>query len=496
MVLVKTQKNQGVLDSKLLRSESWKKGYRAFSPLLTKPLGWLSVSREGGDTLCRLDHKSHCAWYSQSAGHERTCEQYLSEFVEMRKEGAPDQFQGFTCHAGKHCAIFPVKFFNETRGAFIACNLKKPVAGLRGPAAAFQQFLNSEVLLAGKNYELENLKDTVHPRALALSTIHSVHRVVSTAFSLEELLPRISRLSMQILKAKHCSIYLVDEEKKYLITKFSTEKKAEKGARKRLGSGIEGRAASGGEIHFSRKTIAVPFIEQDVIGVIVMKEKADGTPFSVTDLEVLKVLSEQTVVAIKNAQLYEETQQLTLGSIKSITELMELDFSGDNVHLPLFAELVKGMGFDLGLSRRDLVDLERAVLLLDTGYVGMPEEILNKKTPLTLEEYETVKKHSHRGAQVLKSIHSLKPLVPIILHHHERYDGKGYPQGLKGEEIPMGARIVAVADSFTAMISKRPYRETRRITEAIEEIKKHSGTQFDPGVVESFLKVVQEKKIK
>ncbi len=496
MVLLKAKKNRGVLDSKLVQSETWKKGYRAFSVLLTKPLGWLSVSREGGDSLSRLDHKSNCSWYRQSAGHEKTCERYLAEYVVRRKGGVPDQYHAFTCHAGKHCAIFPVNFFNETKGAFIACNLKKTLAVLQPQAAAFQQFLKGEVALACKNYELENLKDTLHPKALALSTIHSVHRVVSTAFNLDELLPRIARLSMQILKAKHCSIFLVDDQRQYLISKFSTDKRAEKGTMVRIGSGIEGKVAAGGEVHLSRKALAVPFIEQDVVGLIVLRDKADGKPFGVNDLEVLKVLSEQTVVAIKNAQLYEETQQLTLGSIKSITELMELDFSGDNVHLPLFADLVKGMGFDLGLSRRDLVDLERAVFLLDTGYVGLPDAIRNKRSRLTAEEYETVKKHPHRGVQVLKSIHSLKTLVPIILHHHERYDGMGYPQGLKGEEIPIGARIVAVADSFTAMISIRPYRDIRKVDEAIQEIKRHSGTQFDPKVVESFLKVIQEKKIK
>ena len=496
MVLLKAKKNWGVLDSKLVQSETWKKGYKAFSVLLTKPLGWLSISREGGDSLSRLDHKSNCSWYCHSLSHEKTCEQYLAEYMERRKGGVPDQFHAFTCHAGKHCAVFPANFFNETKGAFIACNLKKTVAAMQPQAAAFQQFLKGEVSLACKNYELENLKDTLHPKALALSTIHSVHRVVSTAFSLDELLPRIARLSMQILKVKNCAIYLVDDQRQYLVSKFSTDKRFEKGTMIRIGLGIEGKVAAGGEILLSRKVLAVPFIEQDVVGLIVLRDKTDGKPFGVNDLEVLKVLSEQTVVAIKNAQLYEETQQLTLGSIKSITELMELDFSGDNVHLPFFAELVKGMGYDLGLSRRDLVDLERAVFLLDAGCVGLPEAILNKRSSLTAEEYEAVKKHPHRGVQVLKSINSLKPLVPIILHHHERYDGMGYPKGLKGEEIPIGARIIAVVDSFTAMISSRPYRETRKMAEAVEEIKRHSGTQFDPKVVESFLKVIQEKKIK
>ena len=100
-----------------------------------------------------------------------------------------------------------------------------------------------------------------------------------------------------------------------------------------------------------------------------------------------------------------------------------------------------------------------------------------------------------RGAALLTSIGSLKPVIPIVLHHRERYDGRGYPRGLKGEEIPIGARIVAVADSFLAMISYRLYKRRFAVDEALKEVRENSGTQFDPQVVESFLKVMRRKEI-
>ncbi len=489
MVLLKEKKVQGMLEESIFKSDSWHRGYSAFNALLKKPLGWMYLSREVDDHLIRIDRKSHCSWYCQSASHEKTCEDYLLEFARAKKQEGLNTPQSFHCHAGKICAAFPVKLLNENHGYFITCNLREPISSARELATSFHEFLKVETDLAHKSYEIKNFYETVHPRALALSTMHAVHRVISSAFSLDELLPRIARLSMQILKARHCSISLVDADRKYLLPKFSTESSERKQPiRKKIGRGLEGRVVHAGEIYFSRRVLAVPFIDQDVIGILMIKDKIDGKPFTLTELEILKILSEQTVVAIKNAQLYAETQQLTLGSIKSITELLELDFAGDNIHLPLFAKLVRQIGIDMGLSRRELTDLDRAVLLLDTGYIGLPEKILSKKSQLTQEEYETIKEHPHRGANVLKSIGSLKPVIPIILHHHERYDGKGYPQGLRGDEIPIGARIVAVVDSFTAMISSRPYRKTKKIEEAIEEIKRNSGTQFDPKVVHSFLK--------
>jgi HD-GYP domain-containing protein (c-di-GMP phosphodiesterase class II) len=106
-----------------------------------------------------------------------------------------------------------------------------------------------------------------------------------------------------------------------------------------------------------------------------------------------------------------------------------------------------------------------------------------------------IKTHPSRGVEIIKSIDSLKPVIPIILYHHERYDGKGYPEGLKGHEIPLGARIICLVVAFMAMITKRPYRDSRTISQAIAEITDMSGTQFDPKVVKAFLELIKEKRI-
>jgi HD-GYP domain-containing protein (c-di-GMP phosphodiesterase class II) len=145
----------------------------------------------------------------------------------------------------------------------------------------------------------------------------------------------------------------------------------------------------------------------------------------------------------------------------------------------------------LGLQGEDLSNLHRAISLLNVGRAGIPLQILQKKGKLTKAEKKVLRQQPIMGANIVRSISSLKPIVPIILHHRERFDGQGYPSGLKGEEIPIGARIVAVTDAFSAMMSHRPYRSAMTIKDAMHEIKKHSGSQFDPKVVESFLEVIQ-----
>ncbi len=487
-----------VLERYMLGSPSWTDGYREFTKLFGKPLGWLFVLQNGSHHLIRLNQKGHCSFFAKSKANQTSCGAFLEKYFEQlaeRKEEL-DKFPNFYhCGFGRSGTIFTLKHLGELKGFLILCAVGKSEREMAPYLGLFDQFLRSEVELAYKTFELQNFYETVHPRALALSTIHSVHRVLSSTLGLDQLLPRIARLCAQVLKAKSCSVYLLDQTKTYLIPKFSLGEKITRKRRIKVGQGLEGRIAETAEFHHTRNRIAVPFIEDDVVGVVVLKNKLGGTPFTKTDLEILKTLSEQAVIAIKNAQLFEETEQLTLGSIKTINELLELSFAGDNVYLPLFGELAYQMGIDLGLSGFELTNLHRATFLIDAGHLGTPESILHKKEKLTRQEFAEVKRHPSRGAAILQQISSLRPITPIILHHHERYDGTGYPSRLKGEEIPIGARIISVVDSFIAMLSRRPYRHVRSIKEAVQEIKANSGTQFDPKVVESFLKVVQRPEI-
>jgi HD-GYP domain-containing protein (c-di-GMP phosphodiesterase class II) len=174
---------------------------------------------------------------------------------------------------------------------------------------------------------------------------------------------------------------------------------------------------------------------------------------------------------------------------------MKRHFGDKQGDIEIIGEMVLAVGKQMELPGSELVHLERAILLLDTGQLAFPEKAWQKKEKLTQKELEEIRSIPIRGANLLRSISSLKPVLPIVMHRHERYDGKGYPQGLKDEEIPLGARIVAVADSFMAMVSKRHYRQQLTIRGALEEILKNKGTQFDPAVVDSFLKVMKDRAL-
>ncbi|WP_320175629.1 HD-GYP domain-containing protein [Maridesulfovibrio sp.] len=164
-------------------------------------------------------------------------------------------------------------------------------------------------------------------------------------------------------------------------------------------------------------------------------------------------------------------------------------------HSEEVAVVAQALGVQLGLNDQECELLHIAGHLHDIGKIGLPDSILKKEGRLTLEEYEIVKKHPAMGAEIVKPVATVSGLdrIPgIILHHHERYDGAGYPYALKGENIPFGARVIAVADTLSAMASNRPYRKAIEFSRIIDEIKTCSGTQFDPAVVEAFMGITDQ----
>jgi putative nucleotidyltransferase with HDIG domain len=148
---------------------------------------------------------------------------------------------------------------------------------------------------------------------------------------------------------------------------------------------------------------------------------------------------------------------------------------------------------EMGLSEEEITNIKFAGLLHDVGKIGIDDSILKKETALTPEERKEIEKHPVYGYKIVEKIEFLKKARKYIYHHHERWDGKGYPEGLKGENIPLGARIISVADTYDAMTSSRSYRKALPEYIAIEEIKEHSGSQFDPQIVKVFLKIIERK---
>ena len=152
-------------------------------------------------------------------------------------------------------------------------------------------------------------------------------------------------------------------------------------------------------------------------------------------------------------------------------------------HSLAVANLSRAVGVELVLGEEALQALELGALLHDVGKLGVPGALLHKSGPLTHHEREFIERHSEMGARMIEQIWCLRRVAPVIRHHHERYDGSGYPDGLEGEEIPLTARIVAATDAYDAMVRSRPYRESRSPTEAIGELTRGAGSQFDSEVV-------------
>lgn len=196
---------------------------------------------------------------------------------------------------------------------------------------------------------------------------------------------------------------------------------------------------------------------------------------------------DRSSVPLRVKEVEEQLVALRTSLICAFNQLLDLKDLNTGVHSTRLAEWALHVGGELGLSEKDQADLEIAALLHDIGKVGIPDAILNKPGKLTSEEYELMKKHPEYGWAVLRQVPGMERASLLILHHHERFDGKGYPGGLKGEEIPIGSRIVAVIDAFDAMVSSRPYREGLPFEEAERRLLEAAGTQFDADVVAHFV---------
>jgi putative nucleotidyltransferase with HDIG domain len=201
-----------------------------------------------------------------------------------------------------------------------------------------------------------------------------------------------------------------------------------------------------------------------------------------SDLEHL--VAERTQQLSIALQDLEQSYDYTLEALGGALDAKDAETEGHCQRVTAFTiTIAKAMGVDKGLLRH----IARGAFLHDIGKMGVPDSILRKPGPLTTEERDIMRKHCQIGFSVLERIPFLKEAAEIVLSHQECYDGSGYPRGLKGEEIPLGARIFAVADTLDAMISDRPYRKALPISAAQEEIRRYSGRQFDPAVVEVFL---------
>lgn len=250
------------------------------------------------------------------------------------------------------------------------------------------------------------------------------------------------------------------------------------------------------------------YFRNDLLGVLFLGSKNNGRKFNRKELDFFSALASDVAMAIRNAQLFRELelqidkkQRLFINTAIALAAAIDAKDRYTHDHISRVTSISLAIAEKLSemekkiFSKKFLEDLHIASLLHDIGKIGIPESILNKEGPLTDSEREQIKGHPSLGVSILQSITELNDSLPGVKYHHEKYDGTGYPEGLKGAQIPMIASIIAVADTFDAMTTDRPYRKALPKEKAIEEIKQQAGRQFDPKVASAISKLYQENKI-
>lgn len=227
------------------------------------------------------------------------------------------------------------------------------------------------------------------------------------------------------------------------------------------------------------------------IGTIVVADKELDKEFYSNDSKLLMAISVQAGFAIENAFLYNELESLLLGSIASLVKALEASSHWTAGHTERVTEYALGIGQAMGLESEFIDKLKITSLLHDIGKIATPKEILNKNCKLAEDEWIEIRKHPSMGAEILRELKQFEEIILSIKYHHEYWDGSRGIFGLKQNEIPLMARILAVADTFDALTSYRPYREKKSKEDAVKEIVRCSGMQFDPSVVDAFLKWVE-----
>ncbi len=345
----------------------------------------------------------------------------------------------------------------------------------------------------------------------SLLTIHEIGIVNAGSIKKEEFYQTVVDNACELISSPRGSLMIHDAQADELriVASKNISKEVIENTHVKPGLGIAGRAFQTGETIFvtdpQQNTqykdyigmeeqkdpfIAIPLkLKDKPFGVLNLHLSREKESFTDYDLKFLTLLAGETAITLENIKLYESLENFYLEMVQTLARVIDAKDSYTGDHAGRARMKARRLAEELNMPAQMLRYVEYAALLHDIGKIGIDGGILSKPGKLTTEEYDEIKKHPAIGYQILSPIHFLGPVAQMVLYHQEWFNGMGYPEGLKGEEIPLGARIVATIDAWDAMRSDRPYRKALSREIAESELTKGSNRQFDPDVVKAFLKL-------
>ncbi len=355
-----------------------------------------------------------------------------------------------------------------------------------------------------------NYTKELKSRVAEFTALYEMTKNLGASLDMQAVMQNVVTTVLATLNADSASIMLLDPETNTLEIAFSIglDEREIRKVKVHIGERIAGWVAekgkpmlisdvisdrylfTGNKENKQISAICVPLIaHKEILGVLNVSKEAENKVFTQDDLQLLTTIGGQAAIALKNAILFKEIENLYLRTVKALAKAIEAKDPYTRGHSERVAELAVWIAREMGLSDEEVRGIETAAYLHDIGKIGIEDKILLKPSKLDSKERDHIERHPDISYSILKPINFPWDIATIVRHHHEFFNGQGYVDGKKGEEIPLGSRILTVADAFEAMTSERPYRKAKSSKEALKELDSCSGTQFDPKIVKVFQKI-------
>lgn len=410
------------------------------------------------------------------------------------------------CPQGACRRAYPLRYRDHLWGSLVTCCRDGAPPGLVDAVAALSVERVRDLMVAG--FELQSLSKEIVANYEQLTLLYGSSAEVGAAHEVGSICEHVLAQIYAQVPSQAMAVLLLDDETGHARVAAARGELSDAFHQPmpEMPNGVLCHVLATGEPALvcdvpqgaddSSSILCVPLIAGErLMGAICARDKSSGQEYLAGDAKLVGAMASQAAIAISNAMLFADVKSLFLGTVRSLASAVDAKDPYTLGHSQRVTQYALAIAQELGLSSGDCEDLQLAALLHDVGKIGLPDEILLKAGKLTSDEWEQVRKHPIWGEKILRPIKQLRRVASWIRHEHERWNGSGYPDGLKADEIPVPSRIIAVADAFDAITSDRSYRKAASARDAMIILEAAAGTEYDPEVVSAFLSAAESGKI-